>query len=381
MADNTLTNYLPKLLELGQMALRERAIMPRIVNRSLDDTAQKQGDVINVPIPSAIAARTVTPAVTQAANQTFSPTNAVVTLDFWREATFHVSDRDTLEIADGALPMQASEAIKSLANAVDDHIIAQHTGIYSFAGVAGTTPFNASLNMVASARQLLFEQLAPADDRRAVIDPSADANLLLNAAVLQFDQRGDPGGIIRGEIGTKLGFDWFMDQNITTFTPGTGWVTGFSLSTVSGLSGETTLNVLNATSSGTILVGDLFTIDGVAGENYRVAAAATASSTVAVALTIDPALRQSHATAVAITVVATAYTANLAFHRDAFAWASRPLQGIGGVGNVIQGAVDPVSGLALRIEVSRQYKQTTFAYDILGGAGLIRSDLATKILG
>ena len=45
------------------------------------------------------------------------------------------------------------------------------------------------------------------------------------------------------------------------------------------------------------------------------------------------------------------------------------------------GAVDPVSGVALRLEVSRQFKQTTFSYDVLGGAAVIRRELGVKILG
>ena len=44
-------------------------------------------------------------------------------------------------------------------------------------------------------------------------------------------------------------------------------------------------------------------------------------------------------------------------------------------------AVDPISGIALRLEVSRQYKQTTFSYDVLGGGALVRPALACKIAG
>ena len=77
----------------------------------------------------------------------------------------------------------------------------------------------------------------------------------------------------------------------------------------------------------------------------------------------------------------TAYVPNLVFHRDCFAFASRPLQDIMGLGNSISSAVDPVTGIALRLEVSRQYKQTTFSYDILYGANVVRPELGAKIRG
>jgi hypothetical protein len=112
-----------------------------------------------------------------------------------------------------------------------------------------------------------------------------------------------------------------------------------------------------------------------------VTAAATASATVAVAISFTPALATVVATGAAITVVGTDYVPNIVFHRDAFAWASRPLADIQGLGNLIQSAVDPVSGVALRLEVSRQYKQTTYSYDVLGGANVIRRELGTKIFG
>lgn len=377
---NTIDEVVPKLLAQGVLALRQNVMMPRLINRSYESMAGQKGNVINIPIPSAIAATNVTPSITPASNTDSAPTSAQVTLDFWKEAAFHLSDSDMMSVMDGTIPMQASEAIKSLANAVDEYIMGKASGVYGMAGVPGTTPFSGSLNMAVSARQLLNEQLAPLSDRRMVVDPAAESNLLLNTQVLQFDQRGDAGGIIRGTIGTKLGMDFYMDQNLTSYTPGTGWATGYVLSTVAGVAGESTLNVLNATAAGTIKVGDIFTIAG-SSQQYVVTVAATASATVAVALSFNPVISTGAATGAAITVVGTAHVRNLAFHRDAFAWASRPLGDIPALGSIFRSVVDPVSGIALRLEVSRQYKQTTFSYDILGGANIIRPELACIVAG
>ena len=380
---NTTTQTEPKLLAAGMLALRQNVVLPRLVNRSYESMAAQHGSVINIPIPSAIAARDVTPSITMNSNVDSVPSVAVVTLDFWKEAPFQMSDNDFMSADPSFVPMQASEAVKSLANAIDSYLSAKHTGIYGMAGTPGSSPFNASLNMASRAKMLLDRQLAPTDDRRAVIDPIAAENLVLNSAILNTESRGDSEGIIRGTIGTKLGFDWFMNQNLTRYTPGTGWASGNIASTVSGSIGDTTLNIINATASGQIKVGDIFSFTAdTSSHQYVVTVTMTISATVQTAITFTPALKTTVAVGATLIVVSAVYTVNLAFHRDAFAWASRPLQsGNSAVGNVYAAPTDPVSGVALRLELSRQYKQDTYSYDVLGGGNLIRAALAAKVAG
>lgn len=375
---NTNTNVLPTMLAQGVLALRQNAIGPRLVNRDYESMTALPGAIITVPIPSAIAARAVTPAVAMAANVDSSPTSAVVTLDHWMEGPFQMSDNDFVSVAGGFIPMQASEAIKSLANDADNYLWGKHTAFFAYVGTPGATPFGTSVTAAGSARTKLNKNLAPLDSRFGVLDPDAEGNLLTTANILQFDQRGDQGGIISGSIGTKLGFAWYMDQNITTYTPGTGWVTGFVASTVAGAVGDTTLNVLNATASGTIKVGDIFQSGS---GQYVVKTVANASATVAVAISFYPALATAVATGAAITALSTAYVVNLAAHRDAMAWTSRPLANVISAGNIFQAPTDPVSGIALRLEQSRQYKQDTWSYDYLAGAGVVRREFGCKILG
>ena len=381
---NTNTNVLPLILAQGILALRERAIMPRLVNRDHQTHAKEKGAVINIPRSSAIAARAVTPAVTFAANVDSAPTTVAVTLDQWYEAPFQMSDNDFLSVVAGFRPMQASEAIKSLGNNVDLFLAGRNAGVFNLAGTPGTTPFNASLNIAARADRKLSESLAPVEDRRAIINPAARENLILNTQVLQADQRGDAEGIIRGTIGTKLGFDWYMDQNITavTYTPGTGWGSGNIASTVAGAVGDTTLNIINATASGQIKIGDIFTLTAdTASRQYVVTVTTTISATVQRTITFYPALKSAVATGATLIVVSVAHTRNLAFHRDAWAFASRPLQQVMAVSNIFQGETDPVSGIALRLELSRQYKQDTYSFDILYGGNLVVPEYACIIAG
>ena len=375
---NTITEVLPKLLAQGLLALRENAVMPQLVNRDYEALAAQRGNVINVPIPSAIAARDVTPSITMNSNVDFAPTAALVTLDFWKEAPFHLSDSDAVSVMNGTIPMQASEAVKSLGNAIDAYILGKHTGFYGHSGTAGTPPFATAITEANDARKLLNTQLAPMTDRRIVLDPDSEANALILSNILQFDQRGDQQGIIAGTIGRKLGIDWYMDQNVGTYSVGAGWATGYTFATGGASTGDSTISIVNTTAAGAVNAGDIFDYSGQA---YVVTAAATASAGVNLSLGIYPSLQTSAASGAAVTVLGTDYTANLAFHRDALAWASRPLGDVEAPGSAILTMGDPVTGVQLRLEVSRQYKQTTYSYDVLGGANVIRRELGVKILG
>ncbi len=382
---NTITNVLGKLLADGVLALRQNSVGPRLVNRSYEGMAeQRMGNVINVPIPSAIAARSVTPSVVMNSNVASAPTVALITLDHWMESPFEVTDNDVASMSPTFFPMQASEAIKSLCNDADQYLWGKHTGLFGAAGAAGTTPFNTSLTVGGDARKLLNKQLAPMDERFGVLDPDAEANFLLNTNILQADQRGDQGGIIRGEIATKLGISWYMDQNIQSFTPGTLFSTqvGFAVSGAGGTAGvTTTLTIVNATLTGSVKVGDIFKFAS-GSQQYVITAAATVTVTASeVAISFYPALVSNIASGATMTVVATAYVANIVANRYCFAWASRPLRGSLTDGHIFQSPYDDLSGIALRLEVSRQYKLETLSYDYLAGAAVVRRELGVKIFG
>lgn len=387
MANTNLDKITPKLLAGGLLALRQNCKLPRLVNTSYSDMAARKGSVINVPLPSALAAYDITPTVTGLAAVDSAPTEALVTLDFWKGASFHLTDKEAAEIETSSfMPMQVSEAQKALGNAVTAYIASKHVGFFATAGAAGTTPFATTIAVAGEARKKLNKQLAPVDNRFAVLDPDAENNLLQVTNVLEFDKSGDKAALVEGSIGRKLGFDWHMDQNVTTYTPGSAWVDGYTTATGGAAAGATSMAIQDKggdQATGAIKIGDIFTVAGAAQQYVVTTAIATVTVSASTAFTISfyPALATAAVSSAALTVIATAYTVNLAAHRDALAWASRPLNDIPTPGSTISSMVDPVSGIALRLEVKRHNKMTVFEYDILGGANVVRREFGVKILG
>ena len=309
---NDLSKVVDKLLAQGLLALRGTCVMPRLVNSDYSNLAAQQGASIDVPIPSAIKAQAVTPGATAQDTGDISPVSATIKLDRWMEAPFYLTDKDLMEANRGVIPLQASEAVKAIANDVNATLLGLGRKFYGMVGTPGTTPFSTVVDAT-NARKVLNRQLAPVNDRRIVLDPDAEAAALGLSGFADVSKSGDARPIIDGTIGRKYGFDWAMDQQVPSFE--------------ASVMTEGALTVNGANEAGAQVV-------------------------------------------------------SLAFHRDAIAFATRPLMdSANGLGNLTQSAVDPVSGLSLRLEVSREHKRTRFSYDILYGADVVRRELGCRIAG
>ena len=375
---NTITNVVPQIMAQGLKVLRENCIVPRLVNRDLEAKVADYGDTIDVPFVGLATAVTVTPAVAYS-NTDITASKVQVALSFWREATFTLSDKEIEEAISGLFPMRADATIKALGNSVDSFLLGLYKGVWAAGGVAGTTPFASTVTAYLDARKWLNKYGAAVGDRRVVLNSDAESAAIGLPQFQQAQMRGDQGGIIEANIGRKLGADWYLDQNVVTHSAGTGTAETTHLVVTAYAAGVSSIVVRGTALTG-LVVGDLFTINGGA-QQYVVNATCTATGTL-MTITFQPSLAVAAVADQVVTYVAT-HVVNLLFQRDAIAWASRPMQrsNIAGLGSIFSTVVDPISGLALRLEVSRQYRQTTWAWDILGGGALVRPQLAARILG
>lgn len=390
---NTLAAIMPKILARGLLTLRERAIMPRLVNGDYSSDAAERGDTIDVPISSAITVIDVAPSNTPPAGADTIPNKVQVQLNNWKQNTpFYLSDKDLVEVDrnEHFLPMQVAEAVKGLANAVNASIWAEYKGVYGQVGTAGTAPFGSGVGVqsATNVRKVLNQQLCPRDLRRGVLDFTAEAAALALPEFSNAEQILSNTVRIEGEIGRKYGIDWYADDAVpfhtsTPLSAGAATVNGAHAvgagSTDGGRTG--TVSIAKATNSSPLVQGDLITFAGDS-QSYVV----LANVTLAVgntSVSIAPALKVAKSGGEAMTLTAS-HRVNLVFHRDAFAFATRPLVANTdefSLGNQILSLQDPVTGLVMRLEVSRQYKRVAWEFDILWGVKLVRPEMAVRLLG
>jgi len=372
------SNVVQTAVAMGLDALRQQVVLPKIVNRSYEDRigpAARQGSTVNVAVPSAITTRSVTADVVPPAVTAVTPTSVSITLDQWKEAPFAMSDQAISQVQKGLLPMQMSESVKSLSNTIDDYLwslIDSTGGVYGYTGTAGTTPFASNVSQYLDARAIANNQLMPMDNRFVILDADAEANALQLTAFLDASAAGSKETIVEGEIGYKLGARWAMSQNVSTHTE-TNSPSSWLVNDASVAVGDTTITVDGG--SGAPVEGDVFVVAG-SSQTYQVS---SATSTV---ITMTPAVQYAYADNAALTFKGS-YVANLLLHRDLIGFAMAPLmeteqfQG----GSMSATAVDEDSGLALRLEVTRQYKQYQWSFDALYGGAVIRPELGVIIAG
>ena len=374
---NILAAVATPLLAQGLVALRSMNVMPRLVNSDYQGAAQEKNSVINVPIPSAVTALAVAPGATPPANQDMSPTSVPITLDQWYEAPFYITDQEAMNVMNGYVPMQATEAVKAIANQVNAYILGQYKGSFGFAGTSGVTPFASDTGAASQARKLLNKQLAPTGDRRIVLDMDAEGNAITLPMFQQAQMAGTTMTLVEGVIGRKVGFDWYADQQVLTHT-NTPFTAGAATANGVNAVGSKLVSIAKATNPSPLVKGDIISFAGSL-QTYVV----TADTVLAAGNTnvpIYPGLVLATAGGETVTVKAS-HVVNLAFHRDAIAFATRPLAEINHPAVISVSQVDPISGLALRLEISRQHKQTRYSFDVLYGGAVIRPELIVRIGG
>lgn len=388
-ASNTITDLMPRIVARGLLRFREQAILPRLVNSSLSAEAARRGESIRVPVSQPVTAADVTPGVTATQAPTTSMQSVNVPLDNWKSASFFLTDAEMMQIEaeSSFIPLQMAEAITALANAVNDSILTEVERTATVIGRPGEVPFQNTdspseiwhgANAAITARKLLNLAAAPKAGRFAVIDYEMEANALGLPQFHDAQRAGSSSVPMEGEIGRKFGIDWFSSDLLPRNRARIARA-GF-VATVEAQADGGELQVAHDK----LRIGDVIIVgSGRAASEHQLTASRAANAGAHATITVTPAFPRAIETSAQVTVMRP-YRVGVAMHRDAVALAMRPLSVAGleaGAGSQMMSVSDPETGLSLRLEVTRQYKQTMWEFDILWGVKLVRPALVVAIHG
>mgnify|MGYP003142903100 CR=1 FL=1 len=369
---NTITNVVPKLVGLMLPKLRAHSVMPRLVNRNFDTLGAQPGSSIDVPIPPTITTAAVTPANAQPTTADITLSTVNVPLSSWNEAPFYMTDKDLMEVQGDKLPGVVDAALASIVEKIDQDILEATMNGHGLADDQGGSVFDAIADVI-TPQKLLNKNKVARGNRFCVFDTDAEANLLAREQFTSGDYvTGFP--FESGDVGLqqKMGMSWVMSQNVRSHAVGTG--ASYTVNNGDGYGvGDKVITV--ADGSGTMLAGDTISF---AGGTYNYGVASLEGTT----LTLNQGLLETVADDVAISVIDrnSTNTGNVAFHQDSVVFVSRPFQA-SNAAIASQTISDPISGLSLRLEVTREYKRDRWSIDALYGTKVVRPEGVIKIIG
>lgn len=291
-------------------------------------------------------------------------------------------------------------AMAVLASNIEADALTMTKDVYNLVGTPGTTP--ATLKTFLQARAMLNRFLAPKDNNRNVLINSEASVEIIDALKALFNDNKEISKQYReGMMGRTAGFNWYENELIHNHTngaqAGTPLVDGASQSGATidtdGWTGETTIKAGTVlTFAGVNAVHPETKADSGVRQQFVVTADVAAESDGSLALPISPAIVTSGAkqnvTAgpadnAAITISGNANAVlpqNLAFHKEAFTFATADLIMPSGVDFASRQVFD---GISMRIV--RAYDINTDKFpcriDVLYGYKTLRPQLACRITG
>jgi len=360
------------------IVLENNLVLANLVHRDFEQAVARAGDIVNTRKPAAFTAQDFVEA-SGIDLQDASATNVAVTLDKYKDVSFALPAKAGSMAVQNLLDEFIVPAMSAHAQAIDADLAALYKDLYYYYGTAGTTPDG--VDDLVGVRKIMNANMVPLERRRLIIDEEAEFKLLQIAAFYEADKVGDQGTALReASLGRKFGLDIYMDQNIAGHTPGT-WVDESGSILVNSDScavGDTSCPIDAITTGKTIKVGDLFKVAD--DDQPYVIIQEAAASAGAATIHFSPPARTIWAEDAAVTVIA-GHTANLAFHRNAFALVTRPLAPP--LGGNVRSTVMSYNGIGLRVSIGYdlQYKQDVVSIDLLYGVKTLDPELAVRLLG
>lgn len=274
---------------------------------------------------------------------------------------------------------QIAQAMRALCNEIEvDAATEAYRNASRAVGTAGTTPFASNLDVIADARQILFDNGIPVNDGRMslILDSLAGTKMRKLAQLQKVNESGDTRMLRQGTLLDVLGAMVKESAQVRSHTKGTG--TSYLVNNASTiLVGGTTIAA--DTGSGTIIAGDVVTFAADATNKYVVNTALSAGS-FAIG---TPGIRGAAIPDNNAITVGNNYTANVLLHQAAVELAMRaPAKPAGGDAAVdVMIVQDPRSGLTFEVSVYKGFNKAMIYVGAVWGVKAWKPDGIAIVMG
>lgn len=267
---------------------------------------------------------------------------------------------------------QVQQAMRSIANKIELDLMANLGANAGNAyGTAGTTPFATSMADLPNVMKLLLDRGCPDDGQiSGIYNTTAAVNIQNLSNLYKVNESGTDGMLRNGNLGQLYNID--LKRSAQVAKPAIG---GGSSYVLNGSHAIGTKSVVVKTGSGTIVAGDVLTIDS---HNYTVAVGIASAGT----LMLNSGLLAAGADGDTVTI-ASQSTRNIVIHKDAAELAMRPIAlPLGGdAARDMMTVHDPVSGLVFTLAHYVGFKKAMIEIGVLYGTNVWLPDFACIHMG
>ncbi len=350
------------------MVLINNMVMAGLVHRNFSNEFAKVGDTITVRKPPTFTSKLWNGSTIDV--QDAKEGSVAVKMDTIMDVSFAAGSKEmALSIRDFSEQF-IQPAMRAHAQGLDEMLAKLYVDV-PFATSVSSTP---AIDDIAAIDTIMNNNKVPLDQRSLVLNPLTKNKYAVLPSILNLEKSGSTEALRNASMGKILTFDTFMSQNVQSHVKGTLGTakvkTGVAAAATAGTFYNTSL-------TGTLKKGEVFTVAGDATQ-YVVLALATAAAN-EVAVTFYPAAAAAWDGDAVVTVVASA-AQNLAFHKNAFALVTRPLEKPMGAAYA---ETLSFNGVSCRIVAGYDMntKQDTISIDFLCGVKTLTPELAVRFLG
>lgn len=375
---NTFTNLAKDVFDAAEIVGREKVGMLSSVKLNGGAQEAAMNDTVRASFtrPQTVST-TYAPSMTIPEGTDQIVDNKTMTLDTYASITIPYTGEDQKHLNNGAgyewvFSKQIEQAMRSICNKMElDVAVKAALGAGQAYGTAGTTPFVSNMNDLPNVMKLLIDRGCPDDGRICgVYDTTAAVNIQNLSNLYKVNEAGSEGLLRNGALGNLYNINLKRSAQIGKPTVGTG-----ASYVLNGAHAVGATSIVVKTGTGTILAGDVITING---SKYVVNAGVAAAGT----LTINSGLLAAGVDGNTVTVDAAARR-NIVLHPDALELAMRPLANpYGGDAAVDSMNVsDPVSGLSFKLSHYKGFHKSIIEIGVLYGSKVWLPDFVCEHLG
>ena len=259
---NDIDAFIPEVWANESVAiLIENMVVANLVHTDFKNEIQEFGDVVNTRKPASFTAKRKTDA-DNVTIQNATATNIPVKLDQHWHTTFLIRDGQESKAFKDLVTEFLEPAVVSIAQAIDKILLGQYAIFMragNLAGGLGELSTTNGKDMILDARKIMNDNKAPMAGRNMILTSQSETQILKDDTFTDADRVGDDGTALReASIGRKLGFNFFMCQNMADVV-NTDIGTADAINAGNLIAGST---VLTLDDESVCTIGDVVTVVG-----------------------------------------------------------------------------------------------------------------------